>query len=645
MYDSLPAGRSDDLDQVRELASQLRIDSIRMSTRAGSGHPTSSMSAADIGATLLARHLRYDWQSPTDPGNDYLIFSKGHASPLLYAIFKAAGVVSDETLMNEYRQPGSPWQGHPTPALPWVPVATGSLGQGLPDAVGIAMAGQYLERSDRHVWVLCGDSELAEGSVWEALDTAGARKLANLVVVVDVNRLGMRGPTRLQWNLATLRARVEAFGCQPIVVDGHDVASLDEAMTAAARSDLTTVILARTVKGKGVPELEDQEGWHGKPLPADMAARAIDRLQHKPLEAVGVHQTPQQEAAPSTSMSNSAGVDWISRQSSEPVELPQYEVGRAVATRTAYGETLAALGADPRVVVVDAEVGNSTHADRFQKRYPDRYFDVYTAEQQMVATCIGLSVRGYVPFAATFGAFLTRAHDFLRMAAVSQADIRVAGSHAGVEVGPDGSSQMALEDLAMMRAIHGSTVLYPSDAASTVKLVERMVSCPGVVYMRTTRGAYPVLYEECEEFPVGGSKTLMSSGPDDVVAVVAAGVTVYTCLEAARRLWERGVRVRLIDLYSIKPVDQAALVQAVSATAGRLVVVEDHHPEGGIGEAVLTALAGVAHPLVMEHLAVRNLPSSGEPAQLLAEAGLDAAHVCAAVERILNRAPANRNGA
>jgi transketolase len=644
MNEDARAGHSPDLEQVRELARQLRIDSIRMSTRAGSGHPTSSMSAADIGATLLARHLHYDWQSPTDPENDYLIFSKGHASPLLYAMFKAAGVVSDETLMNEYRQPGSPWQGHPTPALPWVPVATGSLGQGLPDAVGIAMAGQYLEKSDRHVWVLCGDSELAEGSVWEALDTAGARKLAKLVVVVDVNRLGMRGPTRLQWDLAALRARMEAFGCQPIVVDGHDVRSLDEAMTAAARSHLTTVILAHTVKGRGVPELEDQEGWHGKPLPEEMAARAIDHLQQTSLAITGVQQRPQKDGAPSRSVPTFGRVESRRRQGSEPVELPQYEVGRAVATRTAYGETLAALGADPRVVVVDAEVGNSTHADRFHKRYPDRYFDVYTAEQQMIATCIGLSVRGYVPFAATFGAFLTRAHDFLRMAAISRADIRVAGSHAGVEVGPDGSSQMALEDLAMMRAIHGSTVLYPSDAASAVKLVERMMHCPGVVYMRTTRGAYPVLYQESEEFPVGGSKTLMSSGADDVVTIVAAGVTVHTCHEAARRLRERGLPVRLIDLYSIKPIDQAALVQAVSATGGRLVVVEDHHPEGGMGEAVLSVLVGVTHPLVLEHLAVRNVPTSGEPAQLLAEARIDAAHVCAAVERILAWPPANANG-
>jgi transketolase len=317
------------------------------------------------------------------------------------------------------------------------------------------------------------------------------------------------------------------------------------------------------------------------------------------------------------------------------VTLPRYEVGRSFATRTAYGEALVALGADPRVVVVDAEVGNSTHAELFEQRYPERYFDVYTAEQQMIATCIGLSVRGYIPFAATFGAFLTRAHDFLRMAAVSQANIRVAGSHAGVEIGPDGSSQMALEDLAMMRSVHGSTVVYPCDATSTVTLVEQMAHQTGVVYMRTTRGAYPVLYEASDEFPLGGSKTLLSSGAHDLVTIVAAGATVHTCLEAAHALSEQSIPVRLIDLYSIKPIDATTLIESVSATTGRLVVVEDHHPEGGIGEAVLAALAEMPYPIHLEHLAVRNMPTSGAPAELVAEAGIDSHAVYAAVTRLV----------
>jgi transketolase len=417
-------------------------------------------------------------------------------------------------------------------------------------------------------------------------------------------------------------------------------------MTAARQSDLTAVILARTVKGKGVPELENVEGWHGKPLSAELAAQAVDHLERTELDITVLQEAVEQASASDHATSPSEAPVRSSATGQPPGSpaLPEYEVGRAVATRTAYGEALAALGVDPRIVVVDAEVGNSTHADLFRKRYPERYFDVYTAEQQMIAACIGLSVRGFVPFAATFGAFLTRAHDFLRMAAISRANIRVAGSHAGVEVGPDGSSQMALEDLAMMRSIHGSTVLYPSDAASTVKLVEQMVTSQGVVYLRTTRGAYPVLYEESEDFPIGGSKTLMSSGPADLVTIVAAGATVYTCLEAGRHLVERAIPVRLIDLYSVKPIDRATLVQALSATEGRLVVVEDHHPEGGLGEAVLAALAGVPHPVVLEHLAVRNLPTSGEPNDLLAEAGIDAEHVYAAVERILTRVPRAEKG-
>ena len=439
------------LDEIRELAQQLRVDSIRCSTAAGSGHPTSSMSAADLMAVLLARHLRYDWQQPDNPANDHLIFSKGHASPLLYSMFKAVGVVSDDELMNGYRRFGSPLEGHPTPALPWVDVATGSLGQGLPDGVGVALAGRYLDELPYRIWVLCGDSEMAEGSMWEAFDKAAYYRLDNLTAIVDVNRLGQRGPTELGWDIDTYVRRVEGFGCQAIPIDGHDLGEIDKALDDAAGADRPTVILARTRKGRGFSEVEDAEGWHGRPLPADMAERAIIELGgERHLSVTGLRPedgTPRE------------------RPNGE-VNLPRYELGAKVATRLAFGQALAAVGARGDVVALDGEVGNSTHAEEFAKAHPERYFEMFIAEQQLIAAAVGMSVRGYVPFAATFAAFFTRAYDFIRMSAISEANIRLCGSHAGVEIGADGPSQMALEDLAMMRAVHGSTVLYPSDATA-----------------------------------------------------------------------------------------------------------------------------------------------------------------------------------
>jgi transketolase len=612
-----------DLDDAAELAQQFRVDAIRMSTTAGSGHPTSSLSAADLIAVLASRHLKYDWQQPSDPGNDHLIFSKGHASPLLYALYKAAGVVSDGELMSTYRQFGSPWEGHPTPTLPWVDVATGSLGQGLPDAVGIALAGKHLDKLPYRVWVLCGDSEFAEGSIWEALDKAAYYGLDNLTVLVDVNRLGMRGPTELGWDLAAYARRIAAFGCRHLEVDGHDVAAIDAALAEAADFDRPTVILARTVKGRGFADFENATGWHGKTLPTATAEKAIADLG-------GRHDRTLTARLPA-----------VRRSSPEPAAparelvLPTFPIGSSIATRIAFGDALTALGsANSKVVVVDGEVGNSTHADAFAALHPERYFDVFTAEQQMVATAIGLSVRGYLPFAATFGAFLTRAHDFIRMAAVSRVDLRLVGTHAGVEVGPDGASQMALEDLAMMRAVHGSTVLYPSDATSTAYLVAAMVDCPGVVYLRATRGAYPVLYDASETFPVGGSKVLRSSAQDHVT-LVGAGVTLHSCLAAGDLLEAEGIKCRVIDLYSIKPIDSETLRHAALTSNGRVVVAEDHHPEGGLGEAVLASLVSAGMPVRLEHLAVRLMPGSGSPQELMRQAGLSATHVVAAARRLL----------
>jgi transketolase len=620
-----------DLKQAAELAQQLRVDSVRSSTSAGSGHPTSSMSAADLLAVLVGRHLRYDWDNPAQPGNDHLIFSKGHASPLLYSVFKAVGVVSDHELMTDYRRFGTRLEGHPTPILPWVDVATGSLGQGLPDGVGVALAGKYLDELPYRVWVLCGDSEMAEGSMWEALDKAAHYKLSNLVAIVDINRLGQRGPTELSWDIDAYRRRAEAFGARVFAIDGHDVEAIDKALEKAGdiSGEQPTVILARTLKGRGFEEVEDRENWHGKPFPPDMAQRAVIELGGErnmivrgPVPAAG-------ESAATSAGGDNAEVE---------VTLPTYAVGDKVATRKAYGDALAAVGARPDVVAMDGEVSNSTFADEFAAKHPGRYFEMYIAEQQLVAAAVGFSVRGYRPFASTFAAFLTRAYDFIRMAAISQASISLVGSHAGVEIGADGPSQMALEDLAMIRAVHGSSVLYPSDATSAAALVLAMADLEGISYMRTTRGAYPVLYDAAEEFPVGGSKVLRS-GDGDQVTLVGAGVTLHACLTAADQLQADGISARVIDLYSVKPVDTATLTAAAEATGGRFVLVEDHHPEGGLGSAVVDALAGTGRvSLAVAHLAVTEMPGSGTSEELLDAAGLTADHIAAAARRLVEQA-------
>ncbi|MFF2573618.1 transketolase [Streptomyces sp. NPDC101191] len=616
-------GPDSDLAQVSELAQQLRVDSVRASTAAGSGHPTSSLSAADLMAVLMTRHLRYDWAAPDDPAGDHLIFSKGHASPLLYAMFKAAGAIDDDELMTTYRRFGHRLQGHPTPVLPWVDLATGSLGQGIAYGVGIALAGRDLERQPYRVWVLCGDSEMAEGSVWEALDKAGHHRLANFVALIDVNRLGQSGPTELEWDTAAYARRVEAFGCRALVVDGHDLAEVDRALTVAADGTAPTVVVARTVKGRGVSEVADKNGWHGKPLPKDMAERAVAELGG--VRHLAVHGPKPPAAATTGARAGKAG----------PVELPRYEVGDEVATRVAFGAALTALGARPEVVALDAEVGNSTHSEDFGKAHPERFFQTYIAEQQMIADAVGMAVRGFRPYATTFAAFLTRAHDFIRMAAVSQITMSLCGTHSGVEIGADGPSQMGVEDLAMMRAVLGSTVLYPSDATSAAALTAAMADLDGISYLRTTRGAYPVLYAADESFPVGGSKTLRR-GEHDRVTLVGAGVTLHECLAAAEELAADDIQARVVDLYSVKPVDADTLVRAARET-GALVVVEDHHPEGGIGEAVLSALAAGGHQPAFAHLAVTDLPGSGTTEELLDAAGISRNHIARAARTLVGR--------
>jgi transketolase len=608
--------------QLRELAAQLRVDSIRATTAAGSGHPTSSMSAADLMAVLLASHLRYDFTDPKYPANDHLVFSKGHASPLLYALFKAAGAITDQELLT-LRKFGSRLEGHPTPVLPWVDVATGSLGQGLPIGVGVALAGKYLDRLPYRVWVLSGDSEMAEGSVWEALEHAAHYRLGNLICIVDVNRLGQRGETMLGWNTGAYVQRAQAFGWRALEIDGHDLDAIDGAYTAAvaaAGSDQPTMIVARTIKGKGVTLVENQDGWHGKALSPEQAGQAIAELGGE--RHLTVHVRRPDPVRPPAS------------PSAKPLQLPTYKVGDSVATRRAYGDALKALGAvRPEVVALDGEVSNSTYAEDFARAFPDRYFEMYIAEQQMVAAAVGLQVRGYVPFASTFAAFLTRAYDFIRMAAVSRANLKLVGSHAGVSIGWDGPSQMGLEDLAMVRAVGGSTVLYPCDANQTGQLVAQMVHRPGIVYLRTTREKTPVLYDSTEQFPIGGSKVLRRSDRD-VATIVAAGITVHEALRAQQTLAADGIAVRVIDAYSVKPIDAVTLQQAAAETKG-IVTVEDHWPEGGLGEAVLAALGGGASAAAVRVLAVKDMPGSGTPEELLEAAGINARHIADAVRALV----------
>jgi transketolase len=577
------------------------------------------MSAADLLAVLQIEHLKYDAENPKAPNNDHLIFSKGHAAPLVYSVYKAAGWITDEELMT-LRQYGSRIEGHPVPILPYVDVATGSLGQGLPIAVGIALSGKYVDKLPYRVWVVCGDSELAEGSIWEAFEKASYYKLDNLITIIDVNRLGQRGETAVGWDLDKYAARVEAFGCRAIKVDGHDLNAIAQAYTEALKSDSRPpVIIAKTKKGAGFSEIEDKDNWHGKALPPDMAARAIEELGGPISEIFRVAKPEPLTPAPIAT---------------KKTPLPQYAIGTKEATRKAYGDAITAVGAsNGDVVVIDAEVSNSTHADEFKVVNPDRFFEVFIAEQQLVAAAVGFGVRGKKAFASTFSAFFSRAYDFVRMAAISRANFNLVGSHAGVSIGADGPSQMAVEDIASIRAIHGTTILYPSDPNQTAKLVDLMANkLSGIVFLRATREKLPVLYSPDEEFHVGGSKTLRLS-PSDKATVIGAGITLHEALKAYETLKAEGIHIRVIDLYSVKPLDSETLIKAAKET-GTLVVVEDHNAEGGIGDAVLNVFAtGNVKPNIIK-LAVTEIPLSGTPEEMLRGAKIDALSIIETVKSL-----------
>ena len=605
------------VNEWNEVAAQLGVDSIRSSTAAGSGHPTSSLSAAHLLAVLWSDHLRYDVADPKSLANDRFVLSKGHASPLMFSVLKAVGAITDEQLLT-FRRFGSPVQGHPVPLpeMPWIDVATGSLGQGLPIALGMALA-MKMDAIPARVWCLMGDSEAAEGSVWEAMENASHHGADNLIGIIDVNRLGQRGPTMLEWDLDAYAARARSFGWHPIEVDGHDVSAIDAGYAEAEGADRPALVIAKTEKGHGVSFLANREGWHGKALSPEEAEKAIAEL-GGPRDVSVTPPKPEAGVSPPADTPN--------------VVLPVY--AEAIATRKAFGETLAALAVRGDVVAIDGEVSNSTFSELFKNAHPDRFVESYIAEQNMLGMAVGMQVLGKVVFPATFAAFLTRAYDFIRMAAISRANLRLSGSHAGVSIGEDGPSQMALEDLAMMRAVHGSTVLYPCDGNSTARLVAAMADLPGISFIRTTREKTPALYDGDEDFPIGGSKTLRSSDADRVT-LVGAGITLHEALEAATLLEAEGISARVVDCYSIKPIDGETIRAAASQT-GLLVTVEDHWIEGGLGDAVLAALAdrGELSGRVVK-IAVTQMPGSGTPEELRDWTGISAAAIVDRVRSLL----------
>jgi transketolase len=612
--------KPEQLEKLTRIAAWMRYYILQMTTQAGSGHPTSSLSAVELMAGLFFGGIfRYDLNNPGNPNNDRLIFSKGHASPLFYTLWAAAGGLTEAELMT-YRHFGSPLEGHPTVTFRFCEAATGSLGQGLSIGVGQALNAKYLDNLPYMTYVLLGDSEMAEGSQWEALELAAHYRLDNLVGILDVNRLGQRGETMFGWDLMAYEDRIASFGWETILVNnGHSFPEILEAYRQAVLvSDQPVMIIAKTVKGKGVSFVENQNGWHGKPLSPEELTRALPELGPVDKAVRGVLSQPEDLKTTEVKPQKAASLFY-------PPDKP-------VATRKAYGQALKRLYPQfPQIVVLDGEVSNSTYAEIFRDAYPGRFFEMYIAEQNMVGAALGLQARGQIPFVSTFAAFFSRAFDQIRMSQYSDPNLKFCGSHAGVSIGEDGPSQMGLEDLAMFRTILDSVVLYPCDAYSTERLVEAMVRHVGLSYLRTTRQATPILYGPEEEFTIGGCKVLRQS-PQDLVTVIGAGITVFEALKAYEALQNMGVALRVIDLYSIKPVDDQTLKAAAAATRA-LITVEDHYAEGGLGDAVRTALALLPTPI--HSLAVRLKPKSGKPVELLDYEGISKDGIIKKVRELL----------
>jgi transketolase len=607
-----------DIELLKGIANQLRIHSITSTTAAGSGHPTSCCSAADVVATLFFGHMRYDAKNPHYYNNDRFILSKGHAAPLLYAAWAETGLFPASDLLT-LRKFNSNFEGHPTLRLPFVDVATGSLGQGLSVGAGMARAAR-LDKLDYNTYVLLGDGEIAEGSVWEAASFAGIYKLNNLIAIVDANRLGQSEATAFGHDIGVYAKRFDAFGWRVEVIDGHDIEEIVEVLSGVGLDDKPLVLIAKTYKGAGVSFLQDQDGWHGKPLNKEEADKAIAELQPSSKSGIGVPiPAPNQLPAPANTV---------------PASYPplNYKLGDKVATREAYGIALARIGeVDQRIVALDGDTKNSTYADKFFKKFPERSTECYIAEQNLVGVATGFGTRGKVPFASTFATFFTRAADQIRVAGISQANLKLVGSHVGVSIGEDGPTQMGLEDLALMRAVVGSVVLYPSDAVSTEKLLEQMALAKGVHFLRTSRPKSPVIYGNDEQFPVGGAKVLRQNAGDKVT-VVAAGVTLHEALKAAEALKAEGIGITVIDAYSIKPLGKKEILAAAQKTNNTVIAVEDHYSEGGLGDAVAGELS--VDGVKVHKLAVNGVPRSGKAEELLAHFGIDAAAIVKKVKSL-----------
>jgi transketolase len=605
-----------DTELLKGIANQLRIHSIEATTAAGSGHPTSCCSAADVTAALFFGHMRYDPKNPHFYNNDRFILSKGHAAPLLYAAWAENGFVPVAELL-KLRQFGSDLEGHPTPRLAFADVATGSLGQGLGVGAGMALAAR-LDKLDYNTYVLLGDGEIAEGAVWQAASLAGIYKLNNLIAIVDANRLGQSQATAFGHDINVYRDRFKAFGWRVEEIDGHDLEEIIEVLGGVGLDDKPLAIIAKTYKGAGVSFLQDQEGWHGRPLTREEAARAVAELQPSAKSGLGVA-IPAPANLPAPALAAPAGYPAVS-----------HKLGDQIATREAYGNALVRIGgADARVVAMDGDTKNSTFAEKFFKQFPERFTECFIAEQNLVAVAVGFAARGHVPFASTFATFFTRAADQIRVAGISQANIKLVGSHVGISIGEDGPSQMALEDLALMRAIVGSTVLYPAEAVATEKLVEQMAQHKGLCFLRTSRPKTPVIYGNDETFPIGGAKVLRTG---DKATVVAAGVTLFEALKAADQLLAEGIKISVVDAYSIKPLGKAEILAAAQKTNLTVITVEDHYAEGGLGDAVAGELSNAG--VKVHKLAVNGLPRSGHAAELMAAFGIDAAAIVKKVKSL-----------
>ena len=605
-----------DSELLKGIANQLRIHSIEATTAAGSGHPTSCCSAADIAAALFFGHMKYDPKNPHYYNNDRFILSKGHAAPLLYAVWAENGFVPIPDLL-KLRQFSSPLEGHPTPRLAFVDVATGSLGQGLGVGAGMARAAR-LDKLDYNTYVLLGDGELAEGSVWEAASFAGIYKLNNLIAIVDANRLGQSQATAFGHDINVYRDRFKAFGWRVEEIDGHDVEEIVEVLGGVGLDDKPLAIIAKTYKGAGVSFLQDKDGWHGKPLSKEEAAQAIAELQPSAKSGLNVV-IPAPTHLPEPNLAAPAAYPAIS-----------YKLGDQIATREAYGNALVRVGeADPRVVAMDGDTKNSTFSEKFFHKFPERFTECFIAEQNLVGVAVGFGTRGHVPFASTFAAFFSRAADQIRVAGISQSNLKLVGSHVGISIGEDGPSQMALEDIALMRAIAGSAVLYPAEAVATEKLVEQMAQHKGICFLRTSRPKTPVIYGNDEQFPIGGAKVLRTG---DKATVVAAGVTLFEALKAADQLKAEGINITVIDAYSVKPLGKKEILAAAQKTHNTVITVEDHYPEGGLGDAVAGELS--SEGIKVHKLAVNGIPHSGHAAELMAAFGIDAAAIVKKVKSL-----------